>query len=378
MVRRKNDMHIRLGILVLAATSVLSTATALTAHAQVSVPPLPANVPDPGVALSSPPAGYKALPPPPAGFSALHATAEERARYGVPPAPDPVSAPDAFARWQKAVAIPLSNLRPNALTPVLKTTHKFHGPARNMGSARSLSNSIISATSNNWSGTAIYNSQNPFTTEAIGGIFVVPTAHQALGACTGGWVYSSQWPGLDGFNSSDVLQAGIEVDAYCNGSTTSSFYSAWIEWYPYNEVRVSSPVIHPGDMVYIQVWNVSSTVGGAYFYNYSTGVSASYTLSAPQGTTFVGNSAEWVVERPGVSGGLATLTNYVDVTLPFGVAWNYSAATPTYYYPGLNPAAGNLYALSMLDSSNKVISTPMIANAQLLWFQNSGSSSASQ
>jgi Peptidase A4 family len=78
---------------------------------------------------------------------------------------------------------------------------------------------------------------------------VVPAAHQAFGACTGGWGYSSLWPGIDGnggAGGSDVLQAGVEVDAYCNGGRTSSFYSAWIEWFPNGSTRVSSPAIHPG------------------------------------------------------------------------------------------------------------------------------------
>ena len=368
-------MHIRLGILVLGVIAVLSTETALTAHAQVSGARLPANVPDPGGALSSPPEGFKALPLPPAGFDALHATAEQKAKYGVPPAPDPVSAPEAFAQWQKAVAIPLSLPHPYASTPVLKTTQRSHGPAKGLGSINSSSNSVITGTSSNWSGPTVYNAQAPFAnTGVVRGIFVVPTAHQALNTCTGGWVYSSQWPGLDGFNSSDVLQAGIEVDAYCASGSTASFYSAWIEWYPYSEVRVSTPVINPGDMVYIQVWSLSATSGSAYFYNYSTGQSATYALSAPQGTTLVGSSAEWIVERPGVNGSLATLTNYIDVALPSGIAYNYKAATPTYYYPGSNPSAGNLYVLSMLDNNSKVISTPTIENSRFVWFRNSGSS----
>jgi hypothetical protein len=66
------------------------------------------------------------------------------------------------------------------------------------------------------------------------------------------WVYSAQWAGIDGNNSNDVLQAGAEVDAYCNGNTTATYYSAWIEWYPFAETQVSSPVLHPGDLVYVQ------------------------------------------------------------------------------------------------------------------------------
>ena len=101
------------------------------------------------------------------------------------------------------------------------------------------------------------------------GAFVVPVAQQAFGACTGSYDYSSFWVGIDGWNSSDVFQAGIEADAYCNGSTTAAYYSAWYEWYPYNEVRISSPGVAPGDLIEVYIWNTSRTVGNYYMVNYT-------------------------------------------------------------------------------------------------------------
>jgi hypothetical protein len=181
-------------------------------------------------------------------------------------------------------------------------------------------------------------------------------AQQKFGSCTGGWDYSSQWPGIDGNGSGDVLQAGVEVDAYCSGGTTASFYSVWIEWFPFNETRVSSPAIHPGDLVFVEVWNVSSTVGYAYFYNYSTQQVAEYQLTAPGGTTLQGNSIEWIVERPGVGGGLATLTNYIDVSWPYNVAWNYAASPQHYYYPGVDPSPYTLELIAMLGNGGSAIS----------------------
>jgi hypothetical protein len=133
-------MHVRIGILLLGMAAVLSTEATLTAQAQVTPSPLPANVPDPGGALSNPPAGFKALPLPPAGFDALHATVEERAKYGVPPAPDQKVAPQAFARWEKAVAIPLRLSYPFASVPVLKATQRTHGPAKGLSGPLTPSN----------------------------------------------------------------------------------------------------------------------------------------------------------------------------------------------------------------------------------------------
>ena len=96
--------------------------------------------------------------------------------------------------------------------------------------------------------------------------------------------YSSEWAGIEGFGSNDVLQAGIEADAYCNQGSKYTFYSARIEWYPNYESRVTVPSINPGDVVYVQVWNASSTVGYAFFYDFSTLSSAEYQLTAPSGT----------------------------------------------------------------------------------------------
>ncbi len=357
-------MHMRFGLLLFGIVAILSAETALTAHAQVNGSPVSANV----------------LPLPPVGFDALNAPAADKIKYGVPPAPVQLAAPAAFAQWQKAVAIPLSLPHPAAPTPVLQVTPKLHGPAKGMTPFASNANSILAGGSYNWSGPVVYNKKAPFKTGAIVGEFVVPTAHQALGTCSGGTDYSSEWVGLDGFSSNDVLQAGIEADAYCANNVTSPTYYIWIEWYPDWEYMVTSPSwsVNPGDLIFIEVWNTTATSGTAYFHNYSTGQILSVQLTAPAGTKLVGDSAEWVVERPTiVSGGvpnLATLTNYVDISLPLGLAWNTTASNPTYYYPGANPSAGNMYLLSMVDDNGKVISTPTIENFNFVWFQNSGSS----
>jgi len=358
---------------------VFGCAAVSLAHAQ-GVPPLPFDVPPPGggVVLGGP-VGVSSVPAPPANFDPLTASPVARAQYAIPPAPDRTAAPAAHALWQQAVRGPTNRDAPNSIQ--LTPTNIFNGPPQNVGPsapyaspAEVPSANIVTTTSSNWSGTADYNAANPFTVEAIIGRFVVPTAHQAFGACTGGWDYSSIWPGIDGFGSSDVLQAGIEADAYCNGSTTSTFYSAWIEWYPYASTRVSSPVIHPGDLVYVEVWNTSPTQGYAYFKNFSTNTAAEYSLTRPPAATHVGNSVEWIVERPSVGGGLATLTNYIDSAWSYGVAWNYTSRTPTYYYQGANPSPPTtLYDITMLDNSGHGISSATIENADFLWFQDFGS-----
>ena len=65
---------------------------------------------------------------------------------------------------------------------------------------------------------------------------------------------------------------------------------------------------------------MSPTQGYAYFYDYSTDVSAEYALTAPAGTVVYGSSVEWVVERPTLGSSLTNLTNYIAAPWAEGVA----------------------------------------------------------
>jgi Peptidase A4 family len=358
----------------LGAAVLLPGAALSAAHAQIT---MATNVP-----------GIRAVAPPPAGFDPVTASPAARKQYAIPPAPDPTAAPGAYNQWQKA----MGGLRNRPAAPMLTQTNIYNGPIKNKKVSPSVppgntvvgpslgkiagapSNNIVGETASNWSGPSIVaTSGNPFALEAIQGEFVVPTARQAFGTCTGGWDYSALWPGIDGNGSNDVLQAGVEADAYCSGGATQAFYSAWIEWYPNPETQVPSPVINPGDLVFIQVWNVSPTVGYAYFYDYSTQETNEYQLTAPGGTTLQGNSVEWIVERPGVGCCLAHLTNYIDVSWPYNVAWNYAAATPTYYYPGADPAPYTLELITMLGNQSgtgSAISHGSPQNFGFLYFED--------
>ena len=121
----------------------------------------------------------------------------------------------------------------------------------------------------------------------------MPVAEQAFGACTGGWDYGSAWNGIDGWGSPDVLQAGVEFDAYCalGGHVKSTYYSAWYEWYPFGEVRIGGFPIAPGDDIFVEVWNTSSTAGHAYLVNYNNNQSVNIAFNAPAGTS-------WSATRP--------------------------------------------------------------------------------
>jgi hypothetical protein len=176
----------------------------------------------------------------------------------------------------------------------------------------------------------------------IFGSWSVPAAHQPLypPVCSSTWFYSYQWVGFDGWGSNDVLQAGTEADATC----TSTLYSFWYEWFPYAQTRISSPTILPGDFAQIEVWyTTSSPYGHAMVSNLTAGTGAVVGFNPPSGTTYVGDSAEWVLERPTINGSLADLPN-VDAAYTGNEAW----AGSTIYYPGSSPANVTTYNINMV------------------------------
>ena len=228
-------------------------------------------------------------------------------------------------------------------------------------------------TSYNWSGYALVNSQTSRTAASFYYLiadYVVPVAEQAYGVCTGGWDYSSSWIGIDGYGSSDVLQAGTESDAYCSGATTSTYYAAWYEWYPNYEIRIGGFPVAAGDDMFVEVWSTSATVGHAYMVNYQTNQVVNLTFNAPSGTTLKGNSAEWVVERPGVGGSLSNLTNYIQDFFEDAYAYDFSyhSSSPSYPYTG-----NTSVPVTMLDNSGNPISYPTLIGPAAILFNDEGS-----
>jgi hypothetical protein len=292
---------------------------------------------------------------PPAGFNPLAATDAQLDYYGFPPRPDPKASPGAYDAWRTMVTAPVKRVIPHQ-----QMTTIANGPAVILSTSRgSLSpnaTAATGATTPNWSGYAILDSADPFkaSNSTIYGVFMVPVVQQGAGKCTG-TDYSAAWVGFDGLNSSDVLQAGVEADASCASSTATQKYYGWYEWYPNNEVRVSAPVITPGDLIYVYVWNTGPSTGHYYLQNMTKRVSSSLQFSAPSGTQLKGNSMEWIVERTQVAGKYATLSNYTAMPWYDARAVIPSGTTKLNYGPAVAPSGG-IYSITMLDDAGSPIS----------------------
>jgi Peptidase A4 family len=309
-------------------------------------------------------------PQPPVGLDPLRLSDAALEQYGFPPRPGPDSAPEIYSRWQRLVTAPQTRIADSKL----QLTTVYNGRAKNL-QVGPLVGGAVASTSDNWSGYALESASDPFKVNntTVFSEFFVPIGQQAFGTCSSSYDWSSQWIGIDGFNSGDVLQAGTEVDASCSGGKTTPFYAAWYEWAPNPEVRITGLPVAPGDLMGIQVWYTSASPHGhAYLINYTTQKSTTIGFNAPNGTTLAGDSVEWIMERTTVNGGLPNLTNYVGDS--FNFAWAYQGSK--YFYPGSSPGE-TIYNISMICppwtpksacSSTKSISVVHLYGDYTMWF----------
>ena len=312
--------------------------------------------------------GTRAFAAPPAGFDATKATNADLASYGFPARP---ADPTAYAGWAHAMQHARTHVN-----PVLQVTNIQHKPMqRGTGVARAAApgSNSVATTSGNWSGAVLYNGVGTFSNpsyQAVVTEFNVPTAQQAFGGCDGGWDYSSTWTGIDGYGSGDVLQGGTESDAYCSGGSTAAYYAAWFEWYPNYETRFTNLPVNAGDAMYVYVQAYSATTGYVFVEDMTTGYYSSVDLTAPSGTYLVGDSAEWVVERPGVNGGLANLTNYVTDWMSQTYAYRVQGRAVT---PTTAGRSATSYSVTMTDNNGNAISYPFSLGSLGVQFFDEGS-----
>jgi hypothetical protein len=170
-----------------------------------------------------------------------------------------------------------------AVTSIPAADNVAH-PGGPMISASAAGGSGAPTVSLNWSGYAV-TSNKLFT--YVHTTFVEPTI-----TCTGvADQWTSNWSGLDGYNSDTVEQDG--TFAHCGGSgNTTPKYEAWYELYPAASVNVFA--VHAGDIIDSSV----SYANGEFtltISDLSTGKTSGTTATC---ASCARTSAEWIVERP--------------------------------------------------------------------------------
>ncbi len=162
----------------------------------------------------------------------------------------------------------------------------------------------VAQESGNWSGYAATGG----TFSAVTGDWTVPTVTCLPSTTT----YSSQWIGIDGYESGTVEQDGIE--AGCLSGTPH--YNAWYEMYGDEAVNDgfevplsgSSYPVSPGDAMSASV----SITGSTWTLSIAdTTASWSYSIEiASPSPAPARSSAEWIVERPEIDSSLSALSDF--------------------------------------------------------------------
>jgi hypothetical protein len=164
--------------------------------------------------------------------------------------------------------------------------------------------------STNWSGYVVQSKKHHIT--AVKSKFKVPSG----GVPTG---YASNWTGIGGFGTSDLIQAGSS-----EFFTTRAKYFAWYEMLPGPETPLQnckgkpSCKVRPGDQMMVKIKQVSSNKWQFAIKDATEGWSWSKTVKySSQRAT-----AEWILEAPTVSGRQSKL--------PHGLGISYFGPTSTY------------------------------------------------
>jgi hypothetical protein len=293
-------------------------------------------------------AGATAPATPPATFNPLSASDAELLQFGFPHRPDAAVDPAGYQLWAKAMSALKKRIIPELRVKTIQ--HRPNMPAQAEQPAFAAANTV--AQSSNWSGYVDTNTLTKFNAKSsfstITAEYVVPNVSNA--SCDNGWDYASEWVGIDGWSNGDVLQAGSDSDAYCSGPLTGVSYYAWFEWFPNYETQITNLPVESGDDMYVEVQATSATTGMVFIENLNLGIGGSINMTAPSGTKLIGSSAEWIVERPGVNGSLATLPNYTADYFSAASALNFANKL---FAPGATE-------IDMVGGAGTVISQPVL------------------
>jgi hypothetical protein len=342
--------------------------------------------------------GIRTFNPPPAGFNPLTATEEENAVYGFPPRP-PQEDTEHYARWAKAMTAAGTRWAGELRATPYQSRPARPAPAPEGAPEEEAGIKATGPTTQyyyNWSGfintqptVTKYNNNKTSTTNSfyyIDSDFNVPVAEEAFNTTPPGTICDglvdlvSVWNGIDGdLDGSALLQGGTQSGISCSNPygfpLISTFYNAWIEWYPaYPEIATFS--VNPGDDFFVETWDTTATQGYVWLDDETLGISAVFGITSNGGPGLIGNSAEYVVERPccidlGGTTYFYPLANYVQNFWANSYAetfYEYYKGLATPWYPGSTSTNTDL-AIMVNDQDSANISIPAAQGKYGIFFE---------
>ncbi len=250
----------------------------------------------------------------------------ELARLGLPPRPDEVSSPETFSEWLNIVTRPHIQVRASQIA-------RSDIPRSESGVANGKESKAT------WSGYELRSGKGTYN--AVMGSWSVPSV--ACKPTSGSLCFNALFVGLDGDGTADLLQAGTEQEAFTYQQYTLTDY------YFFNEVMPNQGLgqeighfpVAPSDTVFSEVWvgdgsgNPNNNGGYEWIFLLNERTNQVYEDSVPlNGTKFLGEEAEWILERPTETNGTPyqlafyglAVMNQATALSETGVATNYSAS----------------------------------------------------
>jgi len=199
------------------------------------------------------------------------------------------------------------------------------------GHAQAVKNVIVAAAFN-WAGYADTATKAQTFTK-VSGSWTVPSV-----TCSAEDQITSDWVGLDGFNSSTVEQLG--TTSWCFQG--KAVYYNWYEIYP-KAVHQVSTALRPGDKVAASV----TRTGRSYAFKLTDSTTSGNNISVTKTcalATCKDTSAEWISERPSFSTGIAPQAHYNAFKITNGSQTSSGHTGSIGAGPGVN-------AITMIDST---------------------------
>jgi hypothetical protein len=271
-----------------------------------------------------PDAGPVGITIPPSVDDPTAFTTDQLAQLGYPPKPNPAVAPADYVRWLQFVSRPRIAVSNTAIPhPDHLRLAQYLDPA--------------------WGGYVI---AAPNTTyDSVSGIFTVPNVTSHGFPSVSGTLYAALWAGMDGtYGSLDVVQAGVLMNVLVRCAfpflpcVAAAGYYAIVAWDPDSAIAIPNLSVSPGDIVEIVV-DMRKWVGNVQVldrttlrytaYNFTKNTQTSGCIGPPSNgcttspthnQSYVGNTAEWIMERPGVNNVLYPLPDFATTQMTGAIA----------------------------------------------------------
>ncbi len=201
--------------------------------------------------------------------------------------------------------------------------------------------------SRNWSGYILSNNA-PYGYSSITGTFNIPSS---ISCDANGYAMMAQWVGLGGWDTSSIIQAGVNCGPDGLGGVSES---AWLELYPAGSVNVPLNV-NFGDTVTV---TINNTTGNLWSISYKDATSGStYSTTVNYAANGANDTAEWIVEVPTSGNHLTTLAPFSPSVTFTNLSWISTApsgSVPTAYATNI-ASSGVIYDTTTVDTTNRKI-----------------------